>query len=208
MGLYSRGGGGYQEPPPIPYKDSGEFFNYKTNTEKNINDSVVYGGISYDPPTKKWNKVLEKVDYPTYFPASNYTKTVTKTRYVQDYEENEDGEIIGPAYETNEDGEIIGPRYKTNWDGELIEEEYQVEEIDTEKNEAIDAYHNELKTKHKKLNAQNVAKNNAYNTTETAAFATKGSDYTNQRAKIRNLGDIDDTLKNRINKWSYGSSLT
>jgi hypothetical protein len=201
MGLYSRGGGGYQEPPPIPYKDSGEFFNYKTNTEKNINDSVVYGGISYDPPTKKWNKVLEKVDYPTYFPASNYTKTVTKTRYVQDYEENEDGEIIGPAYETNEDGEIIGPRYKTNWDGELIEEEYQVEEIDTEKNEAIDAYHNELKTKHKKLNAQNVAKNNAYNTTETAAFATKGSDYTNQRAKIRNLGDIDDTLKNRLETY-------
>jgi hypothetical protein len=99
MGLYGGGGGGgYQEPPPIPYKDSGEFFNYKTNTEKNINDSVVYGGISYDPPTKKWNKVLEKVDYPTYFPASNYTKTVTKTRYVQEYETNEDGDIIGPAY--------------------------------------------------------------------------------------------------------------
>jgi hypothetical protein len=51
---------------------------------------------------------------------------------------------------------IIGPRYKTNWDGELIEEEYQVEEIDTEKNEAIDAYHNELRdaNEHKKLNAQ------------------------------------------------------
>jgi hypothetical protein len=35
MGLYGGGGGGgYVEPPPVPYKDSGEFFNYKTHTAK------------------------------------------------------------------------------------------------------------------------------------------------------------------------------
>jgi hypothetical protein len=87
MGLYGGGGGGgYVEPPPVPYKDSGEFFNYKTQLLKEKNDSVKYGKISYDPISKKWDILPEKIDYKIDYPVANYTKTLTKTRYVQEYE--------------------------------------------------------------------------------------------------------------------------
>jgi hypothetical protein len=174
------------------------FLDYKTQLLKEKNDSVKYGKISYDPISKKWDILPEKIDYKIDYPVANYTKTLTKTRYVQDYEENEDGEIIGPAYETNEDGEIIGPRYKTNWDGELIEEEYQVEEIDTEKNEAINAFHKELRDANELLNKENTYKNTAYNQTYLAATSARGDDYITQRQLIRNLQNIDEELKKRL----------
>jgi hypothetical protein len=199
MGLYGGGGGGgYVEPPPVPYKDSGEFFNYKTQLLKEKNDSVKYGKISYDPISKKWDILPEKIDYKIDYPVANYTKTLTKTRYVQEYETNEDGDIIGPAYIRDEDGNIIGPRYKKNWDGDLIEEEYQVEEIDTEKNEAINAFHKELKDANELLNKQNTYKNTAYNQTYLAATSARGDDYITQRQLIRNLQNIDEELKKRL----------
>jgi hypothetical protein len=199
MGLYGAGaGGGYVEPPPVLYKDSGEFFDYKTQLLKEKNDSVKYGKISYDRISKKWDILPEKIDYRVDYPVANYTKTLTKTRYVQDYDETYDGEIIGPAYIIDEEGNVIGLRYKTDYDGNPIEEEYQVEEIDTEKNEAINAFHKELRDANELLNKQNTYKNTAYNQTYLAATSARGDDYITQRQLIRDLENIDEELKERL----------
>lgn len=199
MGLYGGGGGGgYVEPPPVPYKDSEEFFNYKTQLLKEKNDSVKYGEISYDPSSKQWYILPEKIDYRIDYPVANYTKTVTKTRYLPKYETDMDGNIIGLAHIRDDDGNIIGPAYETNSDGELIQEEYQEEEIDTEKNEAINDFHEELKAANELLNEENTAKNTAYNTTFAVASFTRGGDYTDQRRLIREIKNINETLKKTL----------
>ena len=158
-------------------------------------------GISYDPGSRKWNIQREREDYPTYFPPSEYTKTVTNTRYRPQYTTNyETGEITG-AYIYDEDGNILGPAYAKNYDGDLIEEEYTEEVYDDEKNARIDALYENLRIENEALNTQNIAKNKAYDTTLAIANNTRGGDYVNQRNIIRKIEGLDDRTKKTLEDY-------
>ena len=178
-------------------------------------------GISYDPPSKKWNIKYEKTDNKTDLPISR-TATITVPVEVQqggdEYYDSEGtqrrNEITG--YETvnktatvDIDGgywdvihalEAAGIPNPRPWDNEHNLQAAQASVKQTNQ------YNTDLNTQNLKTNTENQTKNAAYYKTYEVATSAKGDDYVAQREKIRSIEGINDTLKSTLEhvfKTSY-----
>ena len=180
-------------------------------------------GISYDPPSKKWNIKYEKTDNKTDFPISR-TATITVPVEVQqggdEYYDSEGtqrrNEITG--YETvnktatvDIDGgywdvihalEAAGIPNPRPWDNE---HNLQAAQASVKK---TNQYNTDLNTQNFKTNTENQTKNAAYDKTYQAATTAKGGDYVTQREIIRSLEGIDDKLKSTLENNFKASYLT
>jgi hypothetical protein len=131
-------------------------------------------GIYYEPKSRKWNVTYERTDYPTNL----------KTDY--------------PEYEEY--------RIKTQdrcdsrdvWGNCTAEDRWETKSRELSGNIAINRSNREENIANTQLNQQNTAKNKAYDTTVATANSTRGGDYVTQRQMIKNIGDIDSTVKNNL----------
>ena len=180
-------------------------------------------GISYDPPSKKWNIKYEKTDNKTDLPISR-TATITVPVEVQqggdEYYDSEGtqrrNEITG--YETvnktatvDIDGgywdvihalEAAGIPNPRPWDNE---HNLQAAQASVKK---TNQYNTDLNTQNLKTNTENQTKNAAYDKTYQVATTAKGGDYVAQREIIRSLQGIDDKLKSTLENNFKASYLT
>lgn len=136
-------------------------------------------GISYDPPSRKWNIVYEKTDYRTDYPIDNspaptqaqFGIAPTKWGQMQDKQNTAKFAAFVAAYKTWETNQQLNPQ------------------------------HAQLNSDNIALNQQNTYKNQAYDNTVATASSTRGGDYTTQRQLIRNTQNIDSTLKNTLETY-------
>jgi hypothetical protein len=140
-------------------------------------------GISYDPPSKKWNVSYEKVDYkvdnPTDAPT-NLSVNNFKTIYVW-------SKLSG--------GNTLVPR-------EVVDSDLNVKNTKINKdNKDLNALNSKLNSDNTALNQQNTYKNLAYDKTVTVASYTNGGDYTAQREAIRNIANVDSGLKSTLENY-------
>jgi hypothetical protein len=140
-------------------------------------------GISYDPPSKKWNVSYEKVDYkvdnPTDAPT-NLSVNNFKTIYVW-------SKLSG--------GNTPVPR-------EVVDSDLNVKNTKINKdNKDLNALNSKLNIDNTDLNQQNTYKNQAYDKTVAVASTTKGGDYTAQREAIRNIANVDSGLKSTLENY-------
>jgi hypothetical protein len=140
-------------------------------------------GISYDPPSKKWNVSYEKVDYkvdnPTDAPT-NLSVNNFKTIYVW-------SKLSG--------GNTLVPR-------EVVDSDLNVKNTKINKdNKDLNALNSKLNIDNTDLNQQNTYKNQAYDKTVAVASTTKGGDYTAQREAIRNIANVDSGLKSTLENY-------
>lgn len=152
-------------------------------------------GITYDPPSKKWNIVYEKTDRPTNLPTN--TPLLTSVNLGPPYgviplrslEAIQNDINNFPAGTRN-----LAPYYKNK-------AEYTAAAAVHTRNEAIqkeNQYNTELNKDNLKINTENQAKNAAYDKTYQVATTAKGGDYVTQREAIRSLQGIDDKLKSTL----------
>ena len=136
-------------------------------------------GISYDPPSKKWNVVYEKTDYRTDYPIDN-SPAPTKAQFgiapdkwgqMKDKQNATKFAAFGAAYKTWETNQQLNPDH-AKWNNHNIT-----------------------------LIQQNTYKNEAYKNTLKAASSTQGGDYVTKRESIRNLPGLDETTKNRLETY-------
>jgi hypothetical protein len=140
-------------------------------------------GISYDPPSKKWNVSYEKVDYkvdnPTDAPT-NLSVNNFKTIYVW-------SKLSG--------GNTLVPR-------EVVDSDLNVKNTKINKdNEDLNALNSKLNIDNKTLNQQNTYKNEAYKNTLKAASSTQGGDYVTKRDIIRKSEGLDDRTKKTLEDY-------
>jgi hypothetical protein len=140
-------------------------------------------GISYDPPSKKWNVSYEKVDYkvdnPTDAPT-NLSVNNFKTIYVW-------SKLSG--------GNTLVPR-------EVVDSDLNVKNTKINKdNKDLNALNSKLNIDNTDLNQQNTYRNQAYDKTVAVASTTKGGDYTAQREAIRNIANVDRGLKSTLENY-------
>jgi hypothetical protein len=139
-------------------------------------------GISYDPPSKKWNVSYEKVDYKVDNPAdapTNLSVNNFKTIWVWS---KQGGGTIHPKKVV--DSDLNAKNTKINKD-----------------NKDLNALYSKLNTKNEKLNEANTYKNQAYDKTVAVASTTKGGDYTAQREAIRKISNVDSGLKSTLENY-------
>ena len=172
-------------------------------------------GISYDPPSKKWNVVYEKVDYkvdnPTDAPTNlktDYPTSQTVPKTVTTLERVETRVYVPPA---NPGG--IGswttkvsfvPKTTTTYSTVPIQENIDLNAQNTKTNydnTQLNSLYSKLNSDNTALNQQNTYKNQAYDNTVATASSTRGGDYTTQRQLIRNTQNIDSTLKNTLETY-------
>jgi len=149
-------------------------------------------GISYDPPSKKWNIVYEKTDRPTNLPAN--TPQITTVDFSAYGYKNPI-----PLSEALKSYDQFNANARAQVDSVLA------------KNKSIEQenkYNVEINAANLKTNTENIAKNAAYDKTQQVANTTKGGDYVTQREAIRNLQGIDDTLKSTLENNFKASYLT
>jgi len=136
-------------------------------------------GISYDPPSKKWNVVYEKTDHRTDYPVDNspaptqaqFGIATDKWGQMKDKQNAAKFAAFGAAYKT--------------W----------------ETNQQLNQQYTQLNSDNNALNQQNTYKNQAYDRTVAAASATKGGDYIAQRQTIRDTQGIDPALKTTLENY-------
>ena len=157
-------------------------------------------GISYDPPSRKWNINYEKTDYKTDLPANTPLITsvdlgslgVFPLRSLEAIQND-----INNARSSGGGGRA-GGNYLAIAKNEA---EYQATVQALTRNKSIqkeNEYNTELNALNLKTNTENTAKNTAYDKTYQAATTAKGGDYTTQRELIRSLTGISDTLKSTL----------
>ena len=136
-------------------------------------------GISYDPPSRKWNVVYEKTDHRTDYPIDNSPAPTAKQFGIKDskWEQMQDKQnaqkfsAFNAAY--------------TSW----------------ESNQKLNQLYSKLNSDNAALNQQNTYKNQAYDKTVATASSTRGGDYTTQRETIRSLQNIDPSLKQTLEDY-------
>jgi hypothetical protein len=138
-------------------------------------------GISYDPPSKTWNIVYEKTDY-TELPAN--TPQITTIDFSAWGYKNPIP--LSEALKLYNKFSLLA---RVTVDSVLAKNKSI--ELENKHNAEINAIN--LKTY-----TENTAKNTAYDKTYQAAITAKGGDYTKQRALIRSIPDISDTLKSTL----------
>jgi hypothetical protein len=149
-------------------------------------------GISYDPPSNKWNIVYEKTDRPTNLPTN--TPQITTVDFSAYGYKNPI-----PLSEALKSYNQFNANARAQVDSVLA------------KNKSIEQenkYNVEINATNLKTNTENIAKNAAYDKTQQIANTTKGGDYVTQREAIRNLQGIDDTLKSTLENNFKASYLT
>jgi hypothetical protein len=183
-------------------------------------------GISYDPPSKKWTINYEKTDYDTSLPTNFTTNAPTDlaTNYPTNTTRSEfKSRLVNKPVQTLKT-EFVNGQTVMNWvtEYQMTWENYWDTVDDwaqnsinaglNQKNAALNAQNakanqinaatNATNTKTNetslKTNTENTAKNAAYDKTYQAATTAKGGDYTTQRALIRSITDINDTLKSTL----------
>ena len=135
-------------------------------------------GIYYNPTAKKWNVTYEKTDYPTNLKTDNPTNLTRR---------------VSAGWERVCEGPWFRRRCS---DVERFQDIPDTSTNDT--NRAINAANARENASNTTLNAQNTYKNQAYDTTVATASTTRGGDYTSQRQVLRNLGNVDSTLKSTL----------
>jgi hypothetical protein len=172
-------------------------------------------GISYDPPSRKWNVVYEKTDYKTDYPANeptnlktdyseqkyvSSTKWVTKTTYSQVYVPPTSPGGIG-SYRTEPKTQTV-PETVWTWvpDQDNINLNAQNKKTNYD-NTQLNTLYSKLNSDNTTLNQQNTYKNQAYDKTVATASSTRGGDYTTQREAIRSLQNIEPTLKQTLESY-------
>ena len=163
-------------------------------------------GISYDPPSRKWNINYEKTDNKTDLPISR-TATITVPVVLSYSDEPTGGSrvVIGNRTATVDiDGSYgdlanalraAGIPFPVGYHGQ---NNMQILQAAQESAKRTNTYNTDLNSINLKTNTENQAKNAAYNKTYQAATTAKGGDYTTQRALIRSITDINDTLKSTL----------
>jgi hypothetical protein len=136
-------------------------------------------GISYDPPSKKWNVTYEKTDYKTDYPVNAPTDLPVNNTKI--------------AWGTS--GRNIF-RYKVP-DKKLNEENAKINEANKKENER----YLQLNKDNEALNKQSRFANQAYDRTVATATSTRGGDYVAQRKLIRDIQNINPTLKNTLETY-------
>jgi hypothetical protein len=143
-------------------------------------------GISYDPPSKKWNVVYEKTDYKTDYPIDT-SAMPTLAEYG----------LVYPGKTLN------AQRWNAQKDKQNAAKNarlYAAMKVwDT--NQELNKKYSTLNADNTALNQQNTYKNQAYDNTVATASSTRGGDYTTQRQLIRNTQNIDSTLKNTLETY-------
>jgi hypothetical protein len=143
-------------------------------------------GISYDPPSKKWNVVYEKTDYKTDYPIDT-SAMPTLAEYG----------LVYPGKTLN------AQRWNAQKDKQNAAKNarlYAAMKVwDT--NQELNKKYSTLNADNTALNQQNTHKNQAYDNTVATASSTRGGDYTTQRQLIRNTQNIDSTLKNTLETY-------
>ena len=178
-------------------------------------------GISYDPPSKKWNVVYEKTDYKVDNPANAPTNLKTDYPTTKQVAEQERYTVQVPytTYQLESYVNSSGisstrtvPRtsYRTEWrtrtiyntvtDAANIDLNAQNTKTNYD-NTQLNSLYSKLNSDNTALNQQNTYKNQAYDNTVATASSTRGGDYTTQRQLIRNTQNIDSTLKNTLETY-------
>ena len=137
-------------------------------------------GLSYDPGSRKWNLVYEKVDYETDKPTN-----LPETKIIQ--------EVVpyttfgyDPAYGTT----VPITNYTT-----------VNKTVPNQNNIETNKRNKELNALNVKLNTDNTTKNTAYDKTLSTVNSTRGGDYVQQRELIRQIGGVDSGLKNTLENY-------
>jgi hypothetical protein len=172
-------------------------------------------GISYDPPSKKWNIVYEKVDYkadnPTNAPTNlktDYPTSQTLPKTVTTLERVETRVYVPPT----RPGGIGSWTTKVSFQPKTTTTYYTVpmqENIDLNAqntktnydNTQLNSLYSKLNADNTTLNQQNTYKNQAYDKTVAVSSTTKGGDYTTQREAIRKIGNVDSGLKSTLENY-------
>jgi hypothetical protein len=137
-------------------------------------------GISYDPPSRKWNVVYEKTDHKVDNPTNAPTNLSVNNTYIFPWIGKE-GRIIKYVIP---DDKLNRKNAKTNAD-----------------NKQLNSLYSKLNSDNTALNQQNTYKNQAYNETVAVASTTNGGDYTAQREAIRNIANVDSGLKSTLENY-------
>ena len=181
-------------------------------------------GISYDPPSKKWNRQYEKTDYKTDEPihekmqvwkkiSIRYTTTKGQSTWMPFISEWDVGvnltkpptkpglkggwELVGeiPVNHDKNSFKAIGISYEPP--SELLDRARDASASTKTANE----YNQSINKLNSDLNIANQARNDAYDKTVSVAAATKGGDYVTQREAIKNLQGIDSSLKSTLENY-------
>jgi hypothetical protein len=139
-------------------------------------------GISYDPPSRKWNVSYEKVDYKVDNPTDAPTN-LSVNNFKKIWVWSKQG---GGTMHTKKvvDSDLNAKNTKINKD-----------------NKDLNALYSKLNTENEKLNEANTYKNQAYDKTVAVASTTKGGDYTAQREAIRKISNVDSGLKSTLENY-------
>ena len=169
-------------------------------------------GISYDPPSKKWNVAYEKTDYPMLSTDNTSTKTIyVNTETIATGRNNYTRLITGVSLtprpwhdpvvvDRNATAESIvkqtDARGWLNYSAipdilkEIAAEDTELNKLNTEENTARTA-----------LNTLNKNKNTAYDQTVQLAKNTEGRDYVIQRETIRRIAGFDAQTKQTLEDY-------
>jgi hypothetical protein len=139
-------------------------------------------GISYDPPSGKWNIKYEKTDNETNLPTD--TSQITTVDFSAYGYKNPI--LLSEAIKSYNQ---FNPNARAIVDSVLAENKSIKQD---------NIYNAESNATNLKTNTENQAKNAAYNKTRDVATTAKGGDYVTQREIIRSLEGIDDRLKKTL----------
>jgi hypothetical protein len=178
-------------------------------------------GISYDPPSRKWNIKYEKTDNKTDLPVVNTVsrnvKVITKKEFVRGAGYKVTGTKDVPlTIPINANLEEIKSALKKAGVEEVpyyisgmgLEHELQGLQAEQESTQKTNIYNADLNETNLKTNTENQAKNAVYDKTRDVATTAKGGDYVTQREIIRSLEGIDDKLKSTLENNFKASYLT
>ena len=195
-------------------------------------------GISYDPPSKKWNIAYEKTDYNTNLPVSRTASITVPVEVMIDPGGSKP--VIDAWGDVVYTGTWIGDGDNSRWSGPAFEERYLTATVDIDggywdvihalnaagipnprpwdnehalqaaqaSTKKTNTYNTDLNARNLKTKTENEAKNAAYDKTYQAATTAKGGDYVTQREIIRSLEGIDDKLKSTLENNFKASYLT
>jgi len=185
-------------------------------------------GISYDPPSKKWNVVYEKADNPL-LPTDQNTQTIyvdtqyhpgtrkevianisyTPRKWYDPVVINSSSTPESILSQTNAVGWALSP-YASIDTRTRVNALTPVTVNDTyskwvtpklKKLRKIDQLYAQANKKTTALNTANQVKNNAYDKTVAIASNTRGGDYVTQRELIRSISGLDQATKSTLENY-------
>lgn len=152
-------------------------------------------GLSYDPGSRKWNLIYEKVDYKTDNPT-NLPETKQVQRTLVDLRSDPDIE-----FRRQYGGSQQLPWSRSRQKYIITPQDLGTKTVPDEDNIETNKRNKELNDLNATLNNSNAAKNVAYDKTLAAVNSTRGGDYVQQRELIRQIGGVDSGVKNTLENY-------